>query len=117
MACPVLCPSPRCAPNAHGEGQWPVVFASIYRKTGISRQARLVPLLLRVPGVAVFKATTQAESHNSICLGGKRWGAYLRRKERANSFASRESSSVLIITHVWKHNEVSEIGFTTTPSA
>src|SRR5713101_4953580 len=59
----------------------------------------------------------EADSHNSICFGGGRWGAYLRRKDRANSFANRESSSVLIITHVWKHNEVSESGFTTTPSA
>jgi len=61
--------------------------------------------------------STQADSHNSICFGGRSWGAYLRRKDRANSFANRESSSVLIITHVSKHNEVSESGFTTTPSA
>jgi hypothetical protein len=62
-------------------------------------------------------AVIQADSDNSICFGGRRWGAYLRRKERANSFANRESSSVLIIRHVSKHNEVSESGFTTTPSA
>jgi len=30
---------------------------------------------------AVFKTTTQADSHNSICFGGRRWGAYLRRKD------------------------------------
>src|SRR6202166_4886714 len=36
---------------------------------------------------------------------------------RANSFANRESSSFLIITHVWKHNEVSESGLIATPSA
>src|SRR5208337_1684002 len=64
----------------------------------------------------VFKLTTQADSHNSICFGGRRWGAYLRRNDRANSFVNRESSSALIIRHVWKHKEVSESGFTITPS-
>ena len=67
--------------------------------------------------IAFFMPTTRADSDNSIGFGGMRWGAYLRRKDRANSFANRESSSFLIITHVWKHNEVSESGFTTTPSA
>lgn len=28
-----------------------------------------------------FKLTAQADSDNSICFGGRRWGAYLRRKE------------------------------------
>ena len=87
---------------------------SLYRPC-IENTARGRPA--RGDGVAVFKLTTQADSDNSICFGGRRWGAYLRRKDRANSFANRESSSVLIITHVWKHNEVSESGFTTTPSA
>src|SRR5712692_1355441 len=48
---------------------------------------------------------------------GRRCGSYRRRKDRVNSFANRESSSVLIITHVSKHNEASESGFTTTPWA
>ena len=60
--------------------------------------------------------TTQADSDNSICFGGGRWGVHLRKKARANSFANRESSLVLRITHVSKHSEVSESGFTTTPS-
>jgi hypothetical protein len=30
---------------------------------------------------AMFEMTTQADSQNSICFGGMRWGAYLRRKE------------------------------------
>ena len=59
---------------------------------------------------------TQADSDNSSCFAGRLLGAYLRRNERANSFANRESSSALIITQVWKHNDVSESGFTTTPS-
>ena len=45
------------------------------------------------------------------------WGSYLRRKDRANSFANRESLSLLMITHVLKHNDASESGFTTTPWA
>ncbi len=66
---------------------------------------------------AVFKTKTQADNHNSICFGGRRWGAHLRRNERVNSFANRESLSVLIITHVSKRNDMSEIGFTTIPLA
>ena len=66
--------------------------------------------------VCVFDLSTHADSDNSNCFGGKqRWGSYLRRKDRANSFANREELSVLIITHVSKHNEASESGFTTTP--
>ena len=37
-------------------------------------------------------------------------------KDRANSFVNRESSSFRIITHVLKHNDSSESGFTTIPS-
>lgn len=58
-----------------------------------------------------------ADSGKSICRLDPSFRTYLRRKDRANSFANRESSSVLIITHVSKHNEASESGFTTTPSA
>ena len=50
-----------------------------------------------------FQADNSGGSHNSICFGGRRWAAYLRRKERANSFRNRESSFFLIITQV-KHN-------------
>src|ERR1700685_574705 len=59
----------------------------------------------------------QADRRNSICFGGRDWGAYLRRKVRPNSFANRESSSVLIIKHVSKDNEGSDSGLITTPSA
>ena len=45
--------------------------------------------------IAVFKLATQADSHNSICFEGRRCGEYLRRKDRTNSFANRESSSAL----------------------
>ena len=62
-----------------------------------------------------LRRTTQEDSDNSICFGKKRWGAYFRRNDRANSFANRELSSVLMITHVGKHNELSESGFATTP--
>ena len=48
----------------------------------------------------IFKLTTQADNNKSICFGDMIWGSYLRRKERTNSFANRESSSLLIITHV-----------------
>jgi hypothetical protein len=48
-------------------------------------------------GFAACNLTTQGDSDNSICFGGRLWGSYLRRKDRANSFANRESSSVLII--------------------
>ena len=44
-------------------------------------------------GIAVFKRTTQADSHNSICFGGRRWGAYLRRKDGVNS--SRQQNPVI----------------------
>src|SRR6266849_9932897 len=74
---------------------------------------------LKLPrtGGAWFKTRTQAESQNSICFGGMRWGAYLRRKERPNSFANRESSSDLIIKQVSKDNDGSDSGLITTPSA
>ena len=42
-------------------------------------------------GIAVFKRTTQADSHNSICFGGRRWGAYLRRKDLIISGKERSS--------------------------
>jgi hypothetical protein len=51
-----------------------------------------------------LKFTRQAE----FTFRGRRWGSYLRSKDRANSFANRESSSVLIIRHVWKHMDVLE---------
>ena len=67
--------------------------------------------------IVVFKLTTQPDSHNSICFGGKCSRAYLRRNDRANWFANRESSSVLIIKHVSKDNDGSDSGLITTPSA
>jgi len=79
-----------------------------------SRQTPATPNCSRV-GQLLFKLATQAESDNSICFGGRRWGSHLRRKDRANSFANRESLSLRIITHVFRHNEASESGCTTTP--
>ena len=68
-------------------------------------------------GIAFFMLTTREDGADSIGFGGRRWQGYRRRKDRVNSFANRESSSFLIITHVWKHSDSSERGFTTTPSA
>jgi hypothetical protein len=36
----------------------------------------------------ILKTTIYAHSQNSICFGWMRWGAYLRRKDRPNSFAN-----------------------------
>src|ERR1700678_21588 len=71
----------------------------------------------RDSGVALFQPKTGADGDNFACFGGRRWGANLRRDTRTYSFTSRESLSALMITHVSKHNDVSETGFTTTPSA
>jgi hypothetical protein len=68
-------------------------------------------------GLPVVKLTTQADRHNSICFGWRRWGAYLRRNDRMKSLTKRDSSPALMITDVSNHNDVSESGFTTTPSA
>jgi hypothetical protein len=83
----------------------------------LARSATPCCSMVAMPRLSLKLAATQADSPNSNCFGGVRRGSYRRRKDRANSFANRESSSALIITHVWKHNEVSESGFTTTPSA
>ena len=32
---------------------------------------------------------SQVDNHNSICFGGKRWGAYLRRKDRHTPLTNR----------------------------
>src|SRR5208282_1741421 len=84
------------------------------RLGGLNSDCRDQP---RVGGFAFFMVTTRADRGDPIGFGGRRFSAYLRRKDRTNSFVNRESSSFLIITHVWKHNEASESGLTTTPSA
>jgi hypothetical protein len=68
-------------------------------------------------GFALFQPKTRADGDNFTCFGGRRWGSYLRRNIRTYSFTSRASLSALMITHVSKRNDVSESGFTTTPSA
>jgi hypothetical protein len=55
-------------------------------------------LAVKGGGITVFELIAQADSGNSICMGGKCWGAHLRRKDRANSLANRELLSVLITT-------------------
>ena len=62
-------------------------------------------------------APQQAVELVSEHLGGRRWDEYRRRNTRAYSSMSREVLSALRITHVLKHNEASESGFKTTPSA
>jgi len=74
-------------------------------------------VLFAAAGLSLFKLTTQADSHSSSCFGSRRWGAYLRRNDRTNSLTSRDSSLALMITDVSNHNDVSESGFTSTPSA
>src|ERR1700686_849127 len=66
--------------------------------------------------ITFFKLTTRAGSDNSIRFGGRRGGAYLRRNIRTYSSTSRKVLSALRITHVLKHKDASERGFTTTPS-
>jgi hypothetical protein len=71
----------------------------------------------REGGIGVFQLKTWADGDNFTCLNGRRWDEYLRRSMRTYSSTSREVLSSLRITHVLKHNDVSEGGFTTTPSA
>src|SRR5262249_25052579 len=59
----------------------------------------------------------QAGSGRFICFGLSGRSMYLLRKERANSFTTRELSSALITKQVSNHNEGSESSFTTTPLA
>jgi hypothetical protein len=68
-------------------------------------------------GIGSSQPKTRADADNSACFGGKRWDAYRRRNMRTHSSTSREVLSALRMTHVWKHNDGSERGFTTTPSA
>jgi hypothetical protein len=68
-------------------------------------------------GIGVFHSKTRADGDNSTCFGGRRWDEYRRRNIRTYSSMSREVLSALRITHVLKHNDASEGGFTTTPSA
>jgi hypothetical protein len=67
-------------------------------------------------GFGVFQPKTWADGDNFTCFGGRRWDEYRRRNIRTYSSTSREVLSALRITHVVKHNDVSESGFTTTPS-
>jgi len=68
-------------------------------------------------GIGVSQLKTRAGGDNSTCFGGRRRDEYLRRNIRTYSSMSREVLSALRITHVLKHSDVSESGFTTTPSA
>jgi hypothetical protein len=70
-------------------------------------------------GLTDYVPGWQARAHCDYftCFGGRRWDEYLRRYIRTYSSMSREVLSALRITHVLKHNDVSESGFTTTPSA
>jgi hypothetical protein len=61
--------------------------------------------------IALFKLTTGADTDDPIRVGGRRWGAYLRRNIRTYSSMRREVLSALRITHVLKHNDVSERSF------
>src|ERR1019366_7356523 len=79
--------------------------------------SQLMPARRRDCRCQAVNLTTQAESHNSICFGWRRWGAYLRRNDRTNSLTKRDSSPALMITDVSNHNDVSEGGLSTTPSA
>ena len=80
-----------------------------------------VPALLLVQGrdggIGVFQPKTWADGDNFTSFGGRRWDEYPRRNIRTYSSISREVLSALRITHVLKHNDISESGFTTTPSA
>src|ERR1035437_7304861 len=67
--------------------------------------------------IAFLKLTTPVDSDNSVRFGDRRWDEYLRRNIRTYSSTSRDVLSALKITHVLKHNDVSDSGFTTTPSA
>jgi hypothetical protein len=68
-------------------------------------------------GIGFFQPKTRAGGDNFTWFGGRRWGSYLRRNIRTYSSTSREVLSALRITHVLKHNDVSDSSFTTTPSA
>lgn len=67
-------------------------------------------------GIGVFQPKTWADGDNFTCFGGRRGDEYRRRNIRTYSSMSRELLSALRITHVLKHNDASESGFTTTPS-
>jgi hypothetical protein len=87
----------------------------------LGRAACSAPMTLfavqgRDGGIALFQPNTRADEDNFTCFGGRRWGAYLRRNIRTYSSMSREVLSALRITHVLKHNDASERGFTTTPA-
>jgi hypothetical protein len=51
--------------------------------------------------------STQADNHNSICFEGRRWGRIFA-EEGPDELICRSSEllSVLIITHVSKHDDV-----------
>jgi hypothetical protein len=66
---------------------------------------------------AIQEKTSQADNDSSNCFGGIHLRVHLRRNNRTNSFARRDSSSALMMTQVSKHKDVSQSGLTTTPSA
>jgi len=70
----------------------------------------------RIRRDSIGSLSTQADNGKSICFGCRSWRSYLRRNDRTYSSTSREVLSALRITHVLKHNDVSESSFTTTPS-
>jgi hypothetical protein len=71
----------------------------------------------REGGIGAFQLKTWAGGDKFTCFGSSRWDEYLRRNMRTYSSTSREVLSALRITHVLKHNDASESGFRTTPSA
>ena len=77
----------------------------------------LIAVQGRDGGICVFQSKTRAVGDDSVGLGGRRGGPYFLRNARTYSLTGREPLSVLMITHVSKHNDASESGFTTTPSA
>ena len=60
--------------------------------------------------IALFKLTTGADSDDPIRVGGRRWGAYLRRNMRTYSSTSREVLSALKITNLSNRNVFSVVG-------
>jgi hypothetical protein len=101
-----------CDGVAEGGAQWTQRLVKkqksfMYSATGQDRDG----------GIGVFQPKTWADGDDFTCFGGRRWDEYLRRNIRTYSSMSREVLSALMITHVAKHNDVSESGFTTTPSA
>ena len=83
----------------------------------VRRTGAVVLVQRRDGGTGVFQPKTWADGDDFTCFGGRRWDEYPRRNIRTYSSMSREVLSALMITHVAKHNDVSESGFTTTPSA